>query len=162
MGKNTDLLDNSSVRDCLLKCYVNSKESEKIKVAARQSGNLSVSNYIRKCLFFAGNMRFPIEFDLGDLRAMMALLSEYNQRMQNIINAFQYRTELYRTDLENLIQISKELNCMVQDVYRKTLSDRKVEKKKAERHLREEVDKRLSLIWAEEQSCNPTPGKRYK
>lgn len=162
MREKNDLLDGSAIRKRLVKCYVSQKEYEEIKAAAFRSGNMSVSNYVRKTLLFAGGSRFEISFSLGDLRAMIAQLSQYNQRMRNIVAAYEYRTNLYQADIDNLIRLSNELNQMILEICQTILADRKSEKRKAERFLREEVRKLLAQMRAEEQNGDSHPGKRYK
>lgn len=128
-------------RSTVLKVYVSEGEAEQIK---RSAGYLSTSNYIRRTLLLAANGRYSWEISMGDLRELTAALHEYNIRMQGLIGALRYRTDLYAEDIQHFMELAKDTNKTVMAAYQKILSDRKSVKKRMEKHLKEQLNEKLA------------------
>lgn len=119
-----------------IKSYLSKDQYDYIRKAA---GNMSVSTYIRNTLLNAGNNRYNWEISQGDLSEVAEALTEYNRRMHGIVAAFSYRTEFFKTDLQNIEKLAAELNETVKQCLREIRNNRKYIRKQGEAFVRETV-----------------------
>lgn len=117
--------------------------AEYIKKSAA-SNFVSVSTFLMKAAIRAGGDKYTIEYKTGDLREVAEGLSEYNQHFYGLVGALQYRSELYQADIDNFRCLAEELNQDIKECLRIIRSDRKWNKKVAERYLREQIDQLIS------------------
>lgn len=154
-------------RAVTLKTYVSEEIAAYIKKSAA-ADYVSVSTYLMKAAVRAGGDKYPIECTTGDLREVSRSLSDYNTHMYGLIGALQYRSELYQSDIDNFQRLAVELNKDVKECLRIIRSDRKWNKKVAERYLREQIDNLLAyerekiIDQARNQEYKPGRGGRRK
>lgn len=148
-GKDTSLLaligmekENQEIepRDQNVKVMLSKSELEYVK---KQAGMMSVSAFIRKVLLEAGNERFTFEIMDGDLDDLKVALTEFNMRLNGIIGALKFRTELYRSDIVNMEKMLAEVNENIKLCIKNLLADRKYIRKKGIEHLKSQINKRI-------------------
>lgn len=136
-----ELLDDMAERKCLVKAYLTEEEAQYVKKLA---GNLPVSAFIRKTLLRANNGKFIFEVKTDDLEDIRRELSEFNLRMEGIIGALSYRSELYQSDITNMRRLLDEANENIKKSLSMAMTDRKYVRKKGVQHLEKQIDKLLS------------------
>lgn len=128
----------SNERKMVIKTYLTQEEYEYV---CRNAGTMKLSAFLRMSLLFSGRGKVHLNVQTDDLWALSGELSTYNQHMAGIIAALSYRQDLYAADIAIFERMQQELNDTIKKMYNMAVTDRKYNRKKADQHLREEMDK---------------------
>ena len=134
-----ELLDGSVERNRSVTTYLSEEEYQYVK---KNAGGLSVASFVRK-LLLAPNSKYTFDVKTDDLDDIRKSLSDFNLRMDGIIGALRYRSELYGSDIMNMKRLMDEVNESVKKSLVTVMTDRKYVKKKGVQHLQNQINKLL-------------------
>jgi hypothetical protein len=142
MFPNDAILDSNVERNHVVKTLLSEEEFQHVKKIA---GATTISSFLRKLLLNANSGKFTFEVKVDDLNELRTAFSEFNARIEGIIGALRYRSELYHSDIALMRSLLEEININVKKCMSKTMTDRKYIRKKGIDYLHEQIDKILSI-----------------
>lgn len=139
--KEDELLDNSIVRDRIVKTTLSEEEYLHVQ---RIAGNIPLATFLRKLLLTTNSGKFTFEIQTDDIEELGEILSSFNQRIDWFIGSLQYRSELYSADILRLEKLLSEANNLIQEQVKVSAKDRKYIRKQGIKHLNSQIDKILA------------------
>lgn len=140
----TDELINSNIeRNRPVITYLSDEEYQYVKKLA---GNASMAGFLRKILLTANNGKFVFDIKTDDIDDLRRHLGEFNMRIDGIIGALRYRSELYASDIANMKRLLNEVNENIKKSLSVVMTDRKYVRKKGVQHLQIQINKLLETM----------------
>lgn len=115
---------------------------EEYATLAKCAENASISAYCRKTVLTALLGAYHFEIADGDLKDVSKELSEFNLRLQGVLGALSYQSQLYKNNIIQIEKMLRETNEAVLACYQTILSDRKYIRKKGIQNLKRQIEKR--------------------
>lgn len=144
----TGLFETNEISDALVernRVVKTSLSEEEFQYVKKIAGTSTISAFLRKLLLNANSGKFTFEIKTDDLNDLRLLFSEFNAKIEGIIGALRYRSELYASDIATMKRLLEEVNVNVKKNLATTMTDRKYIRKKGIKYLHEQIDKILSV-----------------
>lgn len=132
--------DEPVIRDQNVKVMLSMAE---LKYVKRLAGMMSVSAFIRKTILEMGNRKITFDIHGEDLSELGKILSDFNMRMEGIIGALRFRTELYHSDIASMERMLRDVNDNVKKCVTTVMTDRKYIRKRGIEHLKAQINKQI-------------------
>lgn len=141
-----ELIDSNVERNRPVITYLSNEEYQYVKKLA---GNSSMAGFLRKILLTANNGKFVFDIKTDDIDDLRKHLGEFNMRIEGIIGALRYRSELYASDIANMKRLLDEVNENIKKSLSIVMTDRKYVRKKGIQHLQSQINKLLETMSGE-------------